>query len=151
MLIAFNWSIYAKEQLKANGQPVLLALAPVDPRSLMQGDYMRLNYQVATEAGPFGVVNGLAERGYIVVAVDPATHVASYRRIDHGAPLQPGELRLRYHVENSRMIIVPNSFMFQEGQRDVYKDAKYGVFKADGDSHLLTGLADANRKEITPP
>ncbi len=30
---------------------VLLRLAPVDPRSLMQGDYMRLNYELARQLG----------------------------------------------------------------------------------------------------
>ena len=30
-----NWSIFEKEQLLANGQVVLLKLAPVDPRSLI--------------------------------------------------------------------------------------------------------------------
>ena len=39
----FNWSVYQKEQTLKDGQLVLLQLAPVDPRSLMQGDYMRLN------------------------------------------------------------------------------------------------------------
>ena len=38
----FNWSVYQKEQTLKEGQLVLLQLAPVDPRSLMQGDYMRL-------------------------------------------------------------------------------------------------------------
>ena len=38
----FNWSVYQKEQTLKEGQLVLLQLAPVDPRSLMQGDYMGL-------------------------------------------------------------------------------------------------------------
>ncbi|MFX7329222.1 GDYXXLXY domain-containing protein, partial [Acinetobacter baumannii] len=33
-----------KEMLLKEGQLVLLPLAPVDPRSLMQGDYMALRY-----------------------------------------------------------------------------------------------------------
>ena len=37
----FNWSVYKKEQTLKDGQLILLQLAPVDPRSLMQGDYMR--------------------------------------------------------------------------------------------------------------
>lgn len=44
----FNWSVYQKEQTLKDGQLVLLQLAPVDPRSLMQGDYMRLNYKEAS-------------------------------------------------------------------------------------------------------
>ena len=43
----FNNSILQKEKLLTDGQLVLLELAPVDPRSLMQGDYMRLNYDIS--------------------------------------------------------------------------------------------------------
>lgn len=43
-----NWSIYQKEQTLRDGQLVLFELAPVDPRSLMQGDYMSLRYREAT-------------------------------------------------------------------------------------------------------
>ena len=39
ILLAVNWSIYKQEQVLAQGKTVLLKLAPVDPRSLMQGDY----------------------------------------------------------------------------------------------------------------
>ena len=42
----FNWSVYKKEQILKDGRLVLLQLVPVDPRSLMQGDYMRLNYHI---------------------------------------------------------------------------------------------------------
>ena len=43
-----NWSIYQKEQTLRDGQLVLFELAPVDPRSLMHGDYMSLRYREAT-------------------------------------------------------------------------------------------------------
>ena len=39
-----NWSIAAKERLLVSGSTVYLELALVDPRSLMRGDYMALNY-----------------------------------------------------------------------------------------------------------
>lgn len=35
-----NGAIWQKEQLISTGRPIFLELAPVDPRSLMQGDYM---------------------------------------------------------------------------------------------------------------
>ena len=43
VLALVNLGIYQREQLLTRGQIVLLDLAPVDPRSLMQGDYMRLD------------------------------------------------------------------------------------------------------------
>ena len=49
----FNWSVFKKEQTLKDGQLVLLHLAPVDPRSLMQGDYMRLNYEINSSPSDF--------------------------------------------------------------------------------------------------
>ena len=47
VLIAVNLSIVAKERIKTGGEPIFLELAPVDPRSLMQGDYMALRFAIA--------------------------------------------------------------------------------------------------------
>jgi len=43
-LVVANAAIWEKEALISTGQVVFVELAPVDPRSLMQGDYMTLNY-----------------------------------------------------------------------------------------------------------
>ena len=42
-----NWSIATKERHLAEARIVYLALAPVDPRSLMQGDYMALRFRLS--------------------------------------------------------------------------------------------------------
>ena len=47
VLILANWSIVGKERVLANGEIMLLDLAPRDPRSLLQGDYMVLRYSLA--------------------------------------------------------------------------------------------------------
>ena len=44
VLLFFAFSVVQKETLIGKGTEVLLRLAPVDPRSMMQGDYMALNY-----------------------------------------------------------------------------------------------------------
>ncbi|MBS0976300.1 GDYXXLXY domain-containing protein, partial [Serratia rubidaea] len=46
-LLLVNLSIYQKEQQLRQGRVAILQLAPVDPRSLMQGDYMALDYALA--------------------------------------------------------------------------------------------------------
>ncbi len=48
-LLLVNWSIYKKEDLLENGKVIFLKLAPIDPRSLMQGDYMALRFDVANQ------------------------------------------------------------------------------------------------------
>ncbi|GIU50541.1 GDYXXLXY domain-containing protein [Shewanella sp. KT0246] len=44
-----NWQIYQKEQHIHHGELIYLELAPVDPRSLMQGDYMALRFQISND------------------------------------------------------------------------------------------------------
>jgi uncharacterized membrane-anchored protein len=148
ILCAFNWAIFDKETLRQTGDTVLLELAPVDPRSLMQGDYMRLNYKVTGDMGQR--FPKARERGYAVIAAD-TNAVATVVRLDDGSPLREGEMLLRYHQEHGRFRLVPDSFMFQEGLRSVYQPAKYGVFKFDKSGHhILVGLAGADRKAIEP-
>ncbi len=146
-LCFFNWSIYAKEEIRRGGELVYLQLAPVDPRSLIQGDYMRLNYRLANDARlPFDQPS----HGNLVISVD-ADHVGHFERIDNGAPLKDGEKRLPFtHDYNTR--VTPDSFLFQEGQAGFYSQAKYGVFRFNGpDSKVLVGLADERKQLIEPP
>lgn len=49
VLAVVNTDIYRKEALLADGRTVILELAPVDPRSLMQGDYMALDFQATAD------------------------------------------------------------------------------------------------------
>ena len=54
------WAIIGKENIVRNGTAMLLPLAPRDPRSLMQGDFMRLDYAMArTIGGEINVDYGL--------------------------------------------------------------------------------------------
>ena len=47
ILAVVNFGIWQNEKLIKNGEIVLLELAPLDPRSLMQGDYMALHFAMA--------------------------------------------------------------------------------------------------------
>lgn len=148
--------IYAKEQIKARGETLLLEVAPVDPRSLMQGDYMRLAYQI-TRNVPVERLAAGQKRGYLVLRADH-NKVARFVRFHSGEALSPGEKLLRFHVlspeipEKRVLRIVPDSFLFQEGHAARYQNARYGVFKfASADEYLLTGLAAEDRRPITAP
>ena len=153
VLAVLNYGIYAKEQIKARGEILLLELAPVDPRSLMQGDYMRLAYQIARDAPVERLAAG-QQRGYLVLRAD-WNKVARFVRFYSGEDLASGEKLMRFHVrpgnsEQRALRLVPDSFLFQEGHAGYYQNARYGVFKfADAHDYLLTGLAAANRQPIT--
>ena len=149
VLAVLNYGIYEKEQIKANGETVLLELAPVDPRSLMQGDYMRLRYAIERQA-PAELIAAQQKRGYMVVRLDE-NNVGQFARLYQQEELGPDEKRLHFHKKYNALRIVPDSFLFQEGHRELYEAAKYGVFKFDGSgNHILIGLADENRKVIRP-
>jgi uncharacterized membrane-anchored protein len=66
LLVFLNRSIVEKEKILASGKLIFLKLAPVDPRSLMQGDYMQLRYEISTNISN----DSIAKRGYCVVRTD---------------------------------------------------------------------------------
>ncbi|MFK2826091.1 GDYXXLXY domain-containing protein [Bacillus sp. B190/17] len=47
-LVFIGFTAWQKEQLLKNGELIALQLEPLDPRSLLQGDYVQLNYAVHT-------------------------------------------------------------------------------------------------------
>lgn len=136
-----NFGIYGRERLVTEGRIVLLRLAPVDPRSLMQGDYMRLNFEVARQAFPWDDRSGLTD-GRMVVMVD-GHGVGTFKRLAKSGPLAPGEVALRYRVRNGLPNFATNAFFFEEGQAQAYAKAEYGEFRVDEDGEMiLTGLRD---------
>ena len=135
----FNWSVYQKEQTLKDGQLVLLQLAPVDPRSLMQGDYMRLNQ----EASSAPVDEQTATRGYAVLRTD-SNQVGEIVRLQNTLePVNDNELVIRYKIINRRLFLGAESFFFEEGQDTLYQKAVYGGLKVDDKGQsLLVGLYD---------
>lgn len=149
IILFFNYNIYKKEQIKKSKDVVLLELSPVDPRSLMQGDYMRLNYTIINN-DKINVSLVSKINGKIVIVPDEHK-VGQFVRLYKGEILNDKEKLLSYYRDYYRITIIPNTFMFQEGHAKFYDQAKYAIFKFDGNSkYLLTGLADKDKKEILP-
>ena len=146
ILAAANFGIYQKEQLLASGRVVLLELAPVDPRSLMQGDYMALRFRVAAQAFNNILAEDLAD-GRMVLALDDR-QVGTFVRHDRGEPLAPQEIVLRYRVRDHTPKFATNAFFFQEGTSELYAAARYGEFRvsSSGDA-ILTHMRD---KDLNP-
>ncbi len=129
VLGAVNYSIAAKERIKAHGERVFLELAPVDPRSLMQGDYMALRFTLAN------AINSEAS-GSVPLVVD-ARGVATLN-----PDASAGGLRIRYRVRNGFVWLGTNAYFFEEGSAGRYAGAQYGEFRVDRDSGegVLVGL-----------
>ena len=148
VLVVMNVLIIQKERLLAAPQGILLELAPVDPRSLIQGDYLALAYAITREVPEQGLPND----GQLVVAAD-ANNVARYVRLYvPSTALAPGELLLRYRVRNGRMHIGSEAFFFQEGTADAYAKARYADLRVDsaGES-LIVGLRGPEREVLGAP
>ena len=138
ILIVANVGIYQKQRLVDSGRVVLLELAPVDPRSLMQGDYMALRFRVA-DAAFSSVDRDTLQDGRLVLTVDER-NVAKFTRFDSGGPLGPGEIVIRYRVRDNTPKFATNAFFFEEGTADAYARARFGEFRVSpsGDAILVT-------------
>ncbi|MDR3340348.1 MAG: GDYXXLXY domain-containing protein [Candidatus Symbiothrix sp.] len=146
LLVYFNHSVVKKEALLKDGQLVLLALAPRDPRSLIQGDYMALRYKISENI----YADSIAKCGYCIVRLD-TKGVAHTVRFQKGLiPLNEGESLIEYTLSDKWNInIGAESFFFQEGQAKKYDKAKYGGIKIDKNGNsLLIGLYDAQLRKI---
>ena len=138
VLGAVNFSILGKERIKSNGEVVYVELAPVDPRSIMQGDYMALRFRL-TDAIASSVKPLPAEGTFGTVDV-----TLDGKRVANLA-LGGGTLKLRYRVRNGAVWLGTNAFFFEEGTGDRYARARYGEFRVDRDSGeaVLVGLKDS--------
>ncbi len=147
VLAVANVDVYRKEQLLATGGTVLLELAPIDPRSLLQGDYMALRFRALDDA--FGAGAGeLPADGRLVLGVDTDS-VGTFRRFDDGTPLEAGEVLMRYRVRGGTPKLSTDAFFFQEGHAEYYAPARYGEFRvaADGEA-LLVALRGPDREVL---
>ena len=151
VLGAANVTIWQRQQVIDNGQPILLDLRPVDPRSLMQGDYMTLRYSESVFPDAALQVD-LPRRGSFIVRLDQ-DNVATFSRLDDGSPLATDEARLRYKLlnRNGSVRLGAESFFFEEGQASTYNGARYGVVQVDATGNsVLIGLADEEKRVIQP-
>ena len=145
ILALVNWSIVEKEKHLAEGNEVYLKLAPVDPRSLMQGDYMALRFRLADEI--YKALPKTEDRrqwrhditasdGFVVTSLNER-NVGSFKNLYKDQPLSNNEILLRYRVRNGAVKFATNAYFFQEGNGKYYEPARYGQFRVDDKGELL--------------
>ena len=123
-LYLVNSGIIGAERNLANGTLAYLDLAPVDPRSLIQGDYMRLDYAIEREA--WREDDDPQRRGQIVAVLDE-NRVARFDRYYDGGALASDEILINYttRAQLNNIRVGVDSFFFQEGLGDEYAAAEY--------------------------
>ncbi|SOZ14366.1 conserved hypothetical protein, COG4929; putative membrane-anchored protein [Cupriavidus taiwanensis] len=146
--------IAGKERLLARGDTVFLRLAPVDPRSLMQGDYMALNFDIGNQIrAAWAQDRQLPRDGVAVIRRDPHG-IASFVRVHGAEPLATGEQLLRYQTARSRwggmqVQVSTDAYFFQEGQGKRFAEAEYGEFRVGADGQaLLVGLRGKGMEKL---
>lgn len=174
VLSVMTMNIIKYEKHLADGDTVLLELAPVDPRGFIQGDYMALSY--ALERDIFAALRpekpqedledleSLEDlqpnfrpyepsQGYVIVKLD-ANNVGRFGRLDKSngddannshKKLAENERAIYYRVRNGSVILATNAFFFQEGHAKSFEAAKYGLFRVNEQGEpLLTEMVDSN-------
>jgi uncharacterized membrane-anchored protein len=144
----YNYQIFKKEETLKNGELVFLELAPVDPRSLLQGDYMELRYAMASGSWdsipqlqtPF---DSLPTRGFIIFKLDDKRVARGIRFQKNTENLKQGEYAIKYFKKDWQIHIGVESYFFQEGKGYALDSARYGGVRLDkhGNS-LLVGMYD---------
>lgn len=135
--------VIGKERTLREGDLLLLELAPVDPRSLIQGDYMTLSYAISSGVN----FDSIPRKGYVVVRLN-ADGVAERLRLQPDTqPLAEGEYLINYTRPSWQLNIGAESYFFQEGTAATYEVAKYGGLRVDNQGNsLLVGLYDEERR-----
>ena len=150
-LAVANIGIAQKERTIAQGRKVFVELAPVDPRSLMQGDYMRLNFRLPSEDRDAGKEDLRGGRLYAIGKLDDQGVVEWLRTGPASEPLAPGEQRFALTARDGRWTLVTDAWYFREGDGQRWEQARYGEFRVEPDGRaLLVGMADGQLRPIVP-
>ena len=147
-----HFDVKNKEEVIAQGQKIYVPLAPRDPRSLMQGDYMALNFAFPPEVSKAlteGDALAAARHAHVVATLDARGVATVLRPARADETLAAGEQLLPLKRLKHDWVLVTDAFFFPEGQGAPFARARFGEFRALSDGRaLLVGLADEHLQAI---
>lgn len=178
LLGAVNYKAQQFEDVLATGKPVVLKIAPVDPRSLMQGDYMVLNYAILSEFQQSQVLSesnesldsnepidtvesnettGIDEsspsgkKAYILVHLDK-NHVATFCEKQSEIPTDfkhcTPNVYLPIRYKGWLPELPSQDYFFAEGKGEHYAQAEYAEYRFKDGILLLARLLDKDLKGL---
>lgn len=178
LLGAVNYKVQQFEDVLATGKPVVLKIAPADPRSLMQGDYMVLNYAILSEiqqsqflsesnesletsesidAGEANETIGIDEsspsgkKAYILVHLDK-NHVATFCEEQSEIPTDfkhcTPNVYLPIRYKGWLPELPSQDYFFAEGKGEHYAQAEYAEYRFKDGILLLARLLDKDLKGL---
>lgn len=138
-------TVVERERILERGRIVLVELTPVDPRSLMQGDYMRLRFAIDLELAESGHEVSSPPVAYAHLALDAQDRASLIGVSDALA----SAVAMRIRQRDGQLTIGPNAFFFQEARAEAYESARWGEFRVAPDgTALLTHLRDGELKRL---
>ncbi len=165
-LVYVNLNTWQSQQIKLRGEILFLELAPVDPLSLVQGQYMRLRFAIEKRYDSTPEDQEVIQNGHgnvlAVISLDDKRIgtltglLAPNRRQQqqHGDDTLELQVHTRlfdFDTGSYWIHIKQNSFLFQENTEDRYAEAKYGMFRVEEDGrYILVDLADEHLRPLSP-
>lgn len=143
VLACASYGVWRYESVIRQGRDVFIPLLPVDPRALLLGDYMTLNYGLA-EGLACADANNCPKQGSATVSLDERGIATALKR-------GPGAgVKLNYRFSEGRVVYGNGqAFFFSEGQAERYAAAKFAQFRVASDGRaVLVGLRGANLEEL---
>ena len=166
LLGAVNYKVQQFEDVLATGKPVVLKIAPADPRSLMQGDYMVLNYailselqqsQFSSESNESNETTGIDElspsgkKAYILVHLDK-NHVATLCEAQSEIPTDfkhcTPNVYLPIRYKGWLPELPSQDYFFAEGKGEYYAQSEYAEYRFKDGILLLARLLDKDLKGL---
>ena len=162
-VVFFIGLILKNEQHLKRSDSIFIRLAPVDPRSLIQGDYMVLNYDLSFAGLP--VQNSQIDIPTSVTVIQNKPKLMAYVVLDDQRrvvktsfdprllemyPKSSHRLMLK-NPDNRLNALYPasNSFLFAEGLAECYQAAQYAEFKVDEKGNaILASLRGEDLKDL---
>ncbi len=153
VLVLVNLSIAGRERLIAEGRPVFVKLAPVDPRSLMQGDFMRLSYELPGIDWRSRLDREMpllwGERPRVAVLLDARGIAHSPRLLGPGEAPPAGSQLLTLTPKGGGWTFVSDAWFFREGEARRWEPARYGEFRVTPEGKgLLVGVVGDDLKPL---
>ena len=161
ILIPLNYKVQQFEDVLATGKPVVLKIAPVDPRSLMQGDYMALSYAILNDIranlneSEDGVILAKEKKHpskvYALIHQDEQG-VATLCRVEDSLPNDFKDCVANVYLPGNNFKWLPElpsqEYFFSEGKGQYYAQAEYAEYRFKDGILLLARLLDKDLKAL---
>lgn len=153
LIVIFGISVM-REEKNLKRETFYLKIAPRDPRSIMQGDYMALNYELGNNMLQELRVSETLEpfqnrEGYVRVKTDEK-NVAHFLGVEktYREPLE-NERSLEFHRGEFTIDFGINSYFFQEGTGEKFQAAEFAeVIPLKNGKLRLKSLRDRDFQKI---